>query len=194
MDEPHTEYINGLYLVTLFSTMGLNHRKRPCLYDILHQHPLLIFIRKKHTMLIRNGNNKISVAATNGYTIERVKKAIEFVKKANRRTTPIIDYLNLYNELRGTNETLPSCKACGATKYIAGVENYAKYGYLTLINKGIDPKELDPTLDTETTQTPQTITNQANRIVIPTTTTEEVAKATQKKRGRKPNANATNKR
>ena len=94
------------------------------------------------TRLRHNGRN-IAVSGTNGYTVEKVAKAIEFVKHATRRGTKFEDYLNMYNYLRDTNEVLPNCKVCGAAKYIAAVENYAKYGYLTLINQGVDPDLLN---------------------------------------------------
>ena len=92
---------------------------------------------------INNTGRTISVSAKNGYTIEKVKKAIEFVKHATRRGTKFEDYLNMYNYLKDTNETLPNCKICGAAKYIAAVENYAKYGFLTLVNQGVDPEILN---------------------------------------------------
>lgn len=92
---------------------------------------------------LNHKGRSIAVSSTNGYTVEKVQKAIEFVKHATRRGTKFEDYLNMYNYLRGTNEVLPNCKVCGAAKYIAAVENYAKYGYLTLINKGVDPDVLN---------------------------------------------------
>ena len=45
-------------------------------------------------MLIRNGKHKISVSTENGYKEEKKKKAIEIVKKANRRKT-LNDYLQM---------------------------------------------------------------------------------------------------
>lgn len=96
-------------------------------------------------MLIRNGKHNISVASINGYTTEKVKKAIEFVKKANRRT-PLNDYLQMYNYLKDTNEVVRGCNSCAYTKYKLAVERYAKYGYLTLINTGTDPSLLDADL------------------------------------------------
>lgn len=96
-------------------------------------------------MALRLGNTgrSIAVAKNNGYTIEKVQKAVEFVKHAKRRSTKLEDYLNMYNYLRGANETLPNCKICGSAKYIASVENYAKYGYLTLVASGVDPDILN---------------------------------------------------
>ena len=92
---------------------------------------------------INSTGRSIAVSGKNGYTVEKVKKAVEFVKHATRRGTKFEDYLNMYNYLKGTNETLPNCKVCGAAKYIAAVENYAKYGYLTLVASGVDPDILN---------------------------------------------------
>lgn len=92
---------------------------------------------------INNNGRTIAVSSKNGYTIEKVQKAVEFVKHATRRGTKFEDYLNMYNYLKGTNEVLPNCKVCGAAKFIAAVENYAKYGYLTLVANGVDPDILN---------------------------------------------------
>lgn len=92
---------------------------------------------------LRNTGRSIAVSANNGYTIEKVQKAVEFVKHARRRSTKLEDYLNMYNYLRGANDTIPNCKVCGSAKYIASVENYAKYGYLTLVASGVDPDILN---------------------------------------------------
>lgn len=112
-------------------------------------------------MLIRNGKHNISVSTVNGYTVEKVKKAIEFVKKANRRT-PVNDYLEMYNYLKDTNEVVRGCNSCAYTKYKLAVERYAKYGYLTLVNTGTDPSLLDTDL-AETKEVEQ-IENEKERI------------------------------
>lgn len=100
-------------------------------------------------LTLRGTGRSISVSSNNGYTIEKVRRAVEFVKHARRRSTKLEDYLEVYNYLRNANEKLPSCKACGSAKYIAAVENYAKYGYLTLVNSGVDPDILNGTKDYE---------------------------------------------
>lgn len=112
-------------------------------------------------MLIRNGKHNISVATVNGYTVEKVKKAIEFVKKANRRT-PVNDYLQMYNYLKDTNEVVRGCNSCAYTKYKLAVERYAKYGYLTLVNTGTDPSLLDA--DLVETKEAEHIENEKERI------------------------------
>lgn len=85
----------------------------------------------------------ISVSKNNGYTLEKVKAARDFLKTANRRTTPAEEYLKMFNYLRNTNEVMIACKPCGAAKYIAGVENYAKYGYYALLNNGYTPEDFE---------------------------------------------------
>lgn len=112
-------------------------------------------------MLIRNGKHNISVSTVNGYTEEKVKKAIEFVKKANRRT-PLNDYLQMYNYLKDTNEVVRGCNSCAYTKYKLAVERYAKYGYLTLVNTGTDPSLLDT--DLVETKEDEHVENEKERI------------------------------
>lgn len=92
---------------------------------------------------LNNTGRNIAVAKNNGYTVEKVQKAVEFVKHAKRRSTKLEEYLKMYNYLRGANEQAPNCKVCGMSKYIASVENYAKYGYLTLVASGVDPDILN---------------------------------------------------
>lgn len=105
---------------------------------------------------INSNGRSIAVSKNNGYTVEKVKKAVEFVKHANRRGTKLEDYLSMYNYLRNANETVPNCKSCGFAKYIAAVENYAKYGYLTLVASGIDERVLNGEIDTmEASDSPQ---------------------------------------
>lgn len=152
-------------------------------------------------MLIRNGKHNIAVSTINGYTVEKVKKAIEFVKKANRRT-PLNDYLQMYNYLKDTNEVVRGCNSCAYTKYKLAVERYAKYGYLTLINTGTDPSLLDTDL-VETKET-EHVENEKERINLgekandektnDEKTVEEVKKEveeTEKKKRRKKKTNKT---
>ena len=50
----------------------------------------------------------------------------------------------MYNDVKGTNEKSVGCKPCQATKFYNGLQNYAYFGELTLINNGICTKdELD---------------------------------------------------
>ena len=123
-------------------------------------------------MLIRNGKHNISVSTVNGYTEEKVKKAIEFVKKANRRT-PLNDYLEIYNYLKDTNEVVRGCNSCAYTKYKLAVERYAKYGYLTLVNTGTDPSLLDT--DLVDTKEDEHVENEKERINLGEKTNDEKA-------------------
>lgn len=81
------------------------------------------------------GNN-VSVAAINGYTKENVIKAKRYLKEigSNRRTFPIERLVEMYNDVKGANEKPQGCKPCQATKYYNGIQNYAYFGELTLVN------------------------------------------------------------
>lgn len=89
--------------------------------------------------LIRDSKgNNISVAAINGYTKENVIKAKRYLNEigSNRRNFPIERLVQMYNDVKSTNEKAVGCKPCQATKYFNGLQNYAYYGELTLINNG----------------------------------------------------------
>lgn len=97
--------------------------------------------------LIKTKDGKhISVSNINGYTVEKVLKAKEYLKEigANRRNFPIERLVEMYNEIKGTREKAVGCKPCQANKYYMGLQNYVTYGEITLINNGVDPDELDP--------------------------------------------------
>ena len=91
-------------------------------------------------MMIRNANRNISVAKGHGYEIEKVKFAVNFVEKAGRNTT-IDEWVAAYNYIKNANETAQGCQSCKAAKFTAAVRNYARYGYLTLLNEGHSPEE-----------------------------------------------------
>lgn len=90
--------------------------------------------------MIRNANRNISVSKGHGYTVEKVKYALDFINSSNRNKT-LDDWVSVYNHIKGTNETAQGCQACKAAKFTAAVRNYAQYGYLTLINEGHKPEE-----------------------------------------------------
>ena len=90
--------------------------------------------------MIRNANRNISVAKGHGYTLEKVKYAVNFVEKAGRNTT-INDWVAAYNYIKNANETAQGCQACKAAKFTAAVRNYARYGYMTLLNEGYSPDD-----------------------------------------------------
>ena len=97
--------------------------------------------------LIKNANGaNVSVATINGYTKENVIKAKRYLKEIgnDRRNFPIERLVEMYNEIKGTNEKAVGCKPCQATKYFNGIQNYAYFGELTLVNNNKCTKdELD---------------------------------------------------
>lgn len=93
-------------------------------------------------MMIRNANRNISVAKGHGYTLEKVKFAVNFVQKSGRNTT-INDWVAAYNYIKDANETAQGCQACKAAKFTAAVRNYARYGYMTLLNEGYKPEDFE---------------------------------------------------
>lgn len=92
--------------------------------------------------MIRNANRNISVAVGHGYTLEKVKFAKDFVEKSGRNTT-IQDWVDAYNYIKDANETAQGCQACKAAKFTAAVRNYARYGYMTLLNEGYSPSDFE---------------------------------------------------
>lgn len=115
-------------------------------------------------MLVRNKDNRnISVAIGHGYTVEKVAKAMEFLNHSGRNTK-LEEWVEMYNYLKGENDTVhKGCRPCAAAKYTAAVRNYARFGYLTLINEGHKPEEFEIG-EKKTVQEP--IENEQNRIVL----------------------------
>lgn len=119
-------------------------------------------------MLVRNKENRnIAVAKGHGYTVDKVRKAMEFVNHSGRYTT-VQDWVNMYNFLKGTSEKVSSCRSCAAAKYTASVRNYARLGYLTLLNEGHTPEEFG--IGEKKQEEPKPIENEQERIE---TATEE---------------------
>lgn len=108
--------------------------------------------------LIRNSENRnISVASVNGYTKEKVLKAKEYLKEIgnDRRNFSVERLVEMYNDIKNTNEKAVGCKPCAATKYYNGIQNYAYFGELTLINNGKatkDELDLDKAMEMETVE------------------------------------------
>ena len=119
-------------------------------------------------MLIRNKNNNIVVASGHGYTVEKVSKALKFINSAGRNTK-VQEWVEMYNYLKNTSDKVEGCKACAAAKYTASVRNYAKYGYLTLLNEGHKPEEFG--IGEKKVQEP--IENKEKRIVLEEPKVEE---------------------
>ena len=86
----------------------------------------------------KDGRN-VSVSSVNGYTAEKVLKAEEYIKEigGNIRTFPLERLVEMYNDIKGTKDKVPSCR-CQASKYFMGLQNYITYGRLTLAANGID--------------------------------------------------------
>lgn len=112
-------------------------------------------------MLIRNKNNNIVVAQGHGYTVEKVSAALKFINSAGRNTK-VQEWVEMYNYLKNASDKVEGCKACAAAKYTASVRNYAKYGYLTLLNEGHKPEEFG--IGEKKAQEP--IENEEKRIVL----------------------------
>lgn len=97
----------------------------------------------------KDGKN-VSIAKINGYTAENIKKAEEYLKEigGNMRAFPLERLVEMYNDIKGTNDKVPSCR-CQASKYYMGLQNYVTYGRLTLSANGIDvdAKEEEPIND-----------------------------------------------
>lgn len=92
-------------------------------------------------MLIRNKENRnIAVSKGHQYTVEKVKKAMEFINHTGRNTT-VEQWVEMYNYLKNADDSIKGCKSCAAAKYTASVRNYARFGYLTLLNEGHNPEE-----------------------------------------------------
>lgn len=79
----------------------------------------------------------ISVSKVNGYTVEKVKKAKEYLDEIgqSKRTFPFARLVEMYNDIKGTNESPNGC-SCLSPKYYNGIQNYYTYGKITLINTG----------------------------------------------------------
>lgn len=97
--------------------------------------------------LIRdNKGANISVAQVNGYTKENVIKAKRYLREIgkDRRNFPVERLVQMYNDIKNTNEKPQGCQPCQITKFYNGIQNYAYFGELTLINNNRCTKdELD---------------------------------------------------
>ena len=119
-------------------------------------------------MLIRSKNATFAVAKGHGYTVEKVKAALKFINSAGRNTK-VQEWVEMYNYLKNASDKIEGCKPCAAAKYTASVRNYAKYGYLTLLNEGHKPEEFG--IGEKKTQEP--IENEEKRIVLEEPKVEE---------------------
>ena len=136
-------------------------------------------------MLIRSKNENISVASGHGYTVEKVSKALKFINSVGRNTK-VQEWVEMYNYLKNASDKVEGCKACAAAKYTASVRNYAKYGYLTLLNEGHKPEEFG--IGEKKTQEP--IENEEKRIVLEEKV-EETKEATEEPKVEEPQEEVT---
>ena len=139
---------------------------------------------------MRVNNSNIGYSRVHNYTVEKVKWAMDFVNKTNRFTS-VQEWLDAYNYLKGTDNKLVGCRSCAATKYVQGVKNYAKLGYLVLLNEGHKVEEFkdEPEVaeETETAEEPQeeVIENEEKRIVKTTKPKKTAKKTTRRKTTKK---------
>lgn len=136
-----------------------------------------------------NGSN-IGYSKVHNYTVEKVKKAIKFVNSSSRFTSAQ-EWLDMFNELKGTNYKLEGCKRCALNKYISGVKSYSKLGYAVLLAEGHKVEEFkdEPEVaeETETAEEPQeeVIENEEKRIVKTTKPKKTTKRTTKRKTAKK---------
>lgn len=121
-------------------------------------------------MKIKTSDNRnISVSSVNGYSLPKVKKAKQYLDEIgqNKRTFPFARLVQMYNELKGTNDSEQGCK-CQSPKYYNGIANYFKFGKMTLIANGAATEA-----DFEDKKAEDVIDNAENRIQVGDVESEE---------------------
>lgn len=121
----------------------------------------------------------ISVSSVNGYTLENVLKAKQYLKEigSNQRRFDFARLVTMYNDLKGTNESTSGCK-CQSAKYYNGIQNHFKFGKMTLIANGVATEE--DFADEKKVEEP--IENEENRIVLGDVDEEEAKKEAMRER------------
>lgn len=106
-------------------------------------------------------NRNISIAKVNGYTLEKVKRAKEYLNEigSNKRHFDFKRLVAMYNDILGTNDSPNGC-SCQSPKYYNGILNYYNYGKLTLINNGYSESDFEDKKEEE----PAPIENEEKRI------------------------------
>lgn len=106
-------------------------------------------------------NRNISIAKVNGYTLEKVKRAKEYLNEigSNKRHFDFKRLVSMYNDILGTNDSPNGC-SCQSPKYYNGILNYYNYGKLTLINNGYSESDFEDKKEEE----PAPIENEEKRI------------------------------
>lgn len=122
--------------------------------------------------------SNIGYSKIHSYTVEKVKEAMQFVNKSHRNT-PLEEWIEMYEKLKGVTVNRGQCRSCAMSKYVQGVKNYAKLGYAVLLAEGHSPEEfIDEQPEEENTV--EVIENEKERIVL----SEEEPKTPKKKAGR----------
>lgn len=111
-------------------------------------------------------NRNISVSSVNGYTVEKVKRAKQYLDEigSNKRHFDFKRLVAMYNDIKGTNDSPNGC-SCQSPKYYNGIQNYYNYGKLTLINNGFKESDFEDNVEEET---PAPIENEEKRINLGT--------------------------
>jgi len=102
--------------------------------------------------IIEANKRRVSVSKSHSYTKENVLLAEQFLVEygKNQRHIDPVKVLEAYNAIKGTSVQAGACKSCGFSKYIIGIQNYAKYGRMVLENEGVDLDEkVEPVRVTE---------------------------------------------
>lgn len=140
-------------------------------------------------------NRNISIAKANGYTYDKVMKAKKYIEEIgnNKRNFPFDKLVGYYNELLGTHNSTSGCR-CQSPKYYNGIQNYYKYGKLTLINSGKATeedfiiKEEKPVIENEEKRinlgTEEIVSEPVSEEVVEDTKEDENEEPTAKKKGR----------
>ena len=105
----------------------------------------------------------ISNQAVNGYTIEKVLLAKQYLEEigGNRRNFPVGRLVEMYNTLKGTHDNPKGCRPCAMAKYYNGINTYYTYGKLTLISTGkateedFMPKKEAPKVEAAVNEVPE---------------------------------------
>jgi len=108
--------------------------------------------------------SNISIAAKNGYRMDKVLKAKQYLDEigGNRRNFNPERLVEMYNDIKGTNEKAVGCKPCAMNKFFNGIQNYYTYGKLTLITNGL-ATEAD--FETKKVEEEKPIENAENRLI-----------------------------
>lgn len=105
----------------------------------------------------------ISIHAKNGYTYEKVMLAKQYLDEIgqNKRNFPYERLVEMYNEIYNRNAKADGCK-CQSPRYLNGIQNFYKFGKITLIANGLATEEDFEKTNEERLQ--EVIENKENRI------------------------------